>query len=788
MLILMKARVLVTLFALFASVLPAFADGLIVIHHPPHRPFPPPRPWPQPPWPAPRPHPVFAPLEVVYHHVEVTIDGQKATTKVDQEFANPNNATLEGDYLFPIPRGAHIDTFTMRVGDQDLEAELLDARKARAIYEDIVRRQRDPALLEYSDRGAFRVRIFPIEPHARKRVQLTYTQLLRNDSGLISYLYPLNTEKFSAQPLKTANVKITLQQSAPLKALYSPSHRVDIRRDGERRATVSWETRDARPDTDFQLLFSTSESDIGVSLLAHRPLGDDGTFLLFAAPGAERRRSDDPPHAKDVVFVVDTSGSMAGKKIAQARKALAFCVENLNDVDRFEVVRFSSETEPCFERLVDASRANRERAATWIEQLRPIGGTAIHDALQHALRLRPTANARPFVIIFLTDGQPTIGETNDDRIVAALNRDERGAATRIFCFGIGTDVNAHLLDRIVERTRAVSQYVLPDEDLEVKLSTFFTKIREPLLTDLKITWPDGVRVTKAYPHPLPDLFRGDQLVLAGRYTGTGEGDVIIEGLVDGRPRRIVHRVRFPARAEDNVFIPQLWATRRVGWLLDEIRLRGENAEVRDEIVSLARRHGIVTPYTSYLILEDEARRGVPVGQRSFRELDRDASAQAMLRDGYRDLRREKSGDIGTFNARASSSLKDAERADAITLNSFEVGKALASVGGSAAAPAGADRTGAAHATTPPPAAESLRTIENTQQAARNVGGKTFFQSGAQWTDSATQQLKPAKVVRLQFGADDYFRLLRDRPEVGAWLALGSNVQFALGDTLYEVSE
>src|SRR5688500_351989 len=239
----MKARVLFVLIALVLNA-SALADGLIVIRHLP------PRPWPMPqPWPTPRPHPVFAPLEVVYHKVEVTIDAQKATTRVDQEFASPNNITLEGDYLFPIPRGGHIDKFTMRVGDKDLEAELLDAGKARAIYEEIVRRQRDPALLEYTGRGAFRVRIFPIEPHSRKRVQLTYTELLRNDGGLVSYVYPLNTEKFSAQPLKIAAVKIDLRQSAPLKALYSPSHQVEIRRDGERRATIGWETTNARPDT-----------------------------------------------------------------------------------------------------------------------------------------------------------------------------------------------------------------------------------------------------------------------------------------------------------------------------------------------------------------------------------------------------------------------------------------------------------------------------------------------------------------------------------------------------------
>lgn len=771
-----------TLAAFVALSCSALADGLIIIHNPPARPWPPPHHWPQP-----RPHPVFAPLEVVYHNVDVTIDGQKATTRVDQEFANPNNATLEGEYLFPIPKGAQIDKFTMRVGDRDLEAELLDASKARAIYEEIVRKQKDPALLEYTGRGAFRVRIFPIEPHSRKRVQLTYTELLQSDAGVMSYLYPLNTEKFSAQPLKTAAIKIRLDAGSPIKALYSPTHPVDVKRDGDRRATIGWETTNARPDRDFQVLFSTANTEVGVSLLAHRPAGEEGSFLLLAAPSAEPKKSGEKPNPKDVVFVVDTSGSMAGKKLEQAKKALAFCVENLNDVDRFEVLRFSSETEPCFDKLTDTNRDSRARAQSWIEALKPIGGTAIHDALQQALRLRPSSNGRPFVIIFLTDGQPTVGETREDRIVASVGPDG-GAPTRIFCFGIGTDVNTHLLDKIVERTRAASQFVLPDEDLELKVSSFFTKIKEPLLTDIKITWPEGVRVTKAYPHALPDLFRGDQLVLAGRYSGAGEGDILIEGLVNGRPHRITQRVRFPKQASDNEFIPRLWATRRVGWLLDEIRLRGENAELRDEVAQLARRYAIVTPYTSYLIVEDEARRGVPMAQRSMQSLEQNREVQGIFREGYNRMRAEKAGDIGTLNARASSSLKNAQSADtAITLNSFEVSTATSMAAAAKAAPA-ATFGGSTRAPVPASPAAAAQQIASVQQNARSVAGKTFFQNGTQWLDSDVQRAKPAKTVRVQFGGSDYFKLIADQPAAAEWLALGQNVQFTLGDTLYDIFE
>lgn len=768
----MKKILLLALSLLAASTAASRADGFIVVHRPPI----PPRPGPA---------PVYTPLEVTYHRVDVAIDGQKATTHVDQEFFNPNGIVLEGDYLFPIPEGAHIDKFTMHIGDRDMEAELLDATKARTIYEDIVRQQRDPALLEYTGRGAFHVRIFPIEARRGKRIQLTYTELLHNDAGLVAYRYPLNTEKFSAQPLKTASIKVALAQASPIKALYSPSHTVEIRRDGDRKATIGWETANTRPDRDFQLLYSTAESEVGLSLLTQRTNATDGTFLLLASPGGDPMKADAQANPKDVVFVLDTSGSMAGKKLEQAKKALRFCVENLNDVDRFEVLHFATEVEPCFTSLRGAERKNRDEATKWIDALRPIGGTAIADALQQALKLRPGTGDRPFVVIFLTDGQPTVGETSEDRIVS-LATPSGGAPTRVFCFGIGTDVNTHLLDKIVERTRAASQFVLPEEDLEIKVSSFFTRIKDPLLTNVKITWPEGVRVTATYPSPLPDLFRGDQLVLTGRYTGSGEGDVVLEGTVNGQPRRITQRVKFPETSKGNEFVPQLWATRRVGFLLDEIRLRGESTELRDEVVDLARRYAIVTPYTSYLIVEDEARRGVPVTSRSLQLLDRSATAQSVLREGWQALPKEKAGDTGAFNARASKVFKDSVApAEALTANKSEVSKAVTS----APMPVPTSPAYSGKPASAPAPIERKKALDAVAQETRVVNGRAFYLNGNQWSDSTAQQSANAKRrQQIKFASEEYFRLLTSNREAAPWLALGKNVQFTLGDTFYEITE
>jgi Ca-activated chloride channel family protein len=334
-------------------------------------------------------------------------------------------------------------------------------------------------------------------------------------------------------------------------------------------------------------------------------------------------------------------------------------------------------------------------------------------------------------------------------------------------------VNTHLLDKIVERTRAASQFVMEDEDLEVKVSSFFTKIKEPLLTNLKISWPDSVRVTKVFPNPLPDLFRGDQLVLAGRYSGSGEGDVVLEGTLNGEPKRIVQRVKFPDTQWGNEFVPQLWAMRRVGWLLDEIRLRGESTELREEVVELARRYAIVTPYTSYLIVEDEARRHVPVTMRSLQTLDKDRGAQLRLRESWDSLSTEKAGVVGNSNARANQSLKYAEApAPAADVSKSESKKAV----------------GAAKSATAPEAARIEKELDAVEQNTRVVRGKSFYQNGTQWIDADAQKAKNTKAVRIQFASEEYFRLLASNADAAQWLALGRNIQFALGDTLYEVYE
>src|SRR6266545_4820453 len=807
---------------LLGTISSGFGAGLIIVDeahwwpgprppiYPP--PWPPPRPRPEPwprPWPVPPPRVYsFCPLEVTRHQADIRINDQVATTSIEQEFYNPNAQRIEGTFLFPVSKGAQIRKFTMEIDGKPVEAELMSADKARGIYEDIVRKLRDPALLEYAGQDVFKVRIFPIEPRAKKRVSLSYTQLLKSDSGLIGYAYPLNTEKFSAKPIPDVSLKVEVETKRPLKSIYSPSHNVEIKRHGANKATLGYEARNVKPDTDFQIFFAPEADDIGVNLMTYQTSSDDGYFLLLASPGIDPNDKKVVP--KDVAFVLDTSGSMAGQKLDQAKKALSFCVENLNDDDHFEIIRFSTETEPLFNKLTAASKENRSRASDFIKELKPIGGTAIDDALRKALDLRPgssrreeahsssaepptqntdrksqslvtsaATSERPFLVIFLTDGLPTIGNTDENQIVANVKKGS-GGNVRVFCFGIGHDVNTHLLDKITEETRAFSQYVLPEEDIEVKVSNFFDKIKDPILTNPTLSFTGDIRVTKLYPAPLPDLFKGQQLVLAGRYTGKGASAVVLEGTVNGAKKKFTYDVNFSGDATEHDFIPRLWATRRVGHLLEEIRLHGENAELKEEVTELARKYSIVTPYTAYLIVEDEARRGVPILSQTLPQLQEYEAARRSVGEYYQDSMMKRYGLAPVTRSRSELAFKSANApAEAIS-----AGGAEAQRGFVALAPQSIPSPGAAGRTAAGGTVAAERVAQYTQQT-QFVGGRSFYQNGNQWIDASVQKLKDAKRVRVQFNSKEYFDLVTKKPEALPWLALGQNVQFAMNGTVYE---
>lgn len=734
----MKTRkysiLLVSVLMLFQT--STFADGFIVI---------------------PRPHPLPNPfpLEVVYHKVDVKINGQSAITKIDQAFYNPSHHQLEGYYIFPVPKGAVISNFTMLINGKETKAELMDADKARNIYEEIVRQMRDPALLEYSEQNIFKLRIFPIEPRSEKKISISYSQVLESDNNLFEYLYPLNTEKFSAKPLKNVSVKVDIKSAEKIKNIYCPTHEVDIVNKNDYHSIISYEAENIKPAIDFKLYFSKNSSTVGLSVWTYKSGNEDGYFLLSASPSIGFDKTN--IESKDITFILDVSGSMSGEKIEQAKKALLYCVNNLNSDDHFNIVRFSTEAYSLFTSLEKADRKNISTAREFIRDLQAIGGTNIEEAFDVAFK-NYKKSTRPHFIVFLTDGKPTIGETNEDNLLRKITNLNKNNS-RIFTFGIGDDINTHLLDKITEASKAWRTYVDESEDIEIKVSNFYDKIQSPVLTDLKLNFGNGITIYQTYPKDIPDLFKGSNILVFGRYKGFGDAKVTLTGMLNNQKKEFITNGNFEKKSDNFSFIPTLWASRRIGYLLDLIRLNGENKEVIEEITVLARKHGIITPYTSYLILEDEAIRNR--NGRLADDLQTIPPRPELRRDNEADYfrMREKSGRGSVVVSEEFQKLNTASN-----YNQMQQGS---------------DRLAYK---------DSKGQIRNLTQQVKNISGRAVYQQDKFWIDSELQNQTNARKIRIQFNSEEYYKLLNKEPETTQFLALGRNVRFLHKNIFYEVYE
>ena len=517
--------------AFFSAVISINAQGIIIpIRCDVDRRCPPPRPIPQ-------PIPVPNALPVKSIKLDTKIEGQVATTHIEQIFRNDTPYTLEGTYFFPIPESASIIEFSIWENGKKLVGEVRSREEARRIYDEIVRRQRDPGLLEYAGKDLFQASIFPIAPNSDKKLELTYSQVLKAESGTVAYRYPLGTGRniwarnvrpmpmsrienssrtVNDQKFGTVSGKIEIIGKQALRNIYSPSHSVDVSRNSETKATVSFETNSN--DNDFQLFYGVSNTDFGMSLLTYREPGKDGYFLMLLSPKddvAERELVN-----KDIVFVLDTSGSMADDgKMDKARAALLFGIRSLREGDRFNVINFAGEEHLLEKGVVAASTANKNRGEEFVKKLKPNGGTNINDALRAALRQFDSSD-RPKMLVFLTDGLPTVGETDIERINRNV-KEIKIENLRLFPFGVGYDVNTTLLDKLAAENSGVADYVEPKENLEVKVSNFFTKVSSPVLSNLELDF-GNLQTDLMYPRTLTDIFKGSQLAIIGRYTNASD--------------------------------------------------------------------------------------------------------------------------------------------------------------------------------------------------------------------------------------------------------------------------
>jgi Ca-activated chloride channel family protein len=545
------------------------------------------------------------PLAMLNHKVTIAIEDQVAVTHVEQTFRNHTDRPLEAAYVFPLPKGASLDHFSMWVDGKEVKGEIIEAAKARELYTDLVRRTQDPGLLEYLGNNLAQLKAFPIPAHSDQKVGLSFQNIAANENGTVEYIYPLKTDGKAIATLEDFSITATIKSQHGIANVYSPTHAITLKRASDKEVTVNFDQNQAVFDKDFQLFYAAGDKDVGLTVLTHRPIAtEDGYFTMLLTPRVEIPKEEVVP--RDMVLVLDTSGSMKGVKMEQARKALTYCLDQLGPKDRFALINFSTTVNRYRDALLDSTPEQIGQAKKWVQKLQATGGTAIDGAMASALAFRGEDAGRAFNIVFFTDGEPTVGETDIDKIlknIAAKNT----ANTRIFTFGVGDDVNATFLDRVADDTRALVTYVRPAEDISEKAAGLYAKISNPVLTNLKVTATNDISFNEMYPTALPDLFHGGQLVVMGRFSGKGKSTIKLEGSIGTQKKEFTYDVTFPDKTnDDHAFVEQLWARRKVGFMLDQIRANGQKPELVTEVTALAKKYGITTPYTSYLIVPDAA--------------------------------------------------------------------------------------------------------------------------------------------------------------------------------------
>ena len=525
------------------------------------------------------------PLRLAYQRVEVAIVGQVATTKVEQSYRNTTDRDLEAELYLPRCRlsASVLRDFSMWVGGKRYKGEAVDAKAARQTYEDIVRRLQDPGLLEYIGRDLWKVRIYPVPHRGEQKIEISSTSILPAEGDMISYQYLLRTGQTVRTTEKDFTMVVRIKSESPLGPIYSPSHAVELVRRGDHEAIVSFEQARCQLDKDFQLYFSPKAERVGFSLLAQRESpGERGYFLLLVSPSDLGTAKAAP---RDLVLVLDTSSSMEGEKLRKAKAALKHTFSSLNPDDRFALVSFASTPVSFCDELAPAAAADLRAAGAWVDKLEAAGGTDISAALEAALAIRTAHQPnRSFQIVFLTDGLPTVGLKETPEILKILDRRNRHGI-RIYTFGVGDDVDAHLLDLLAEKTSACSTYVRPGEDIEAKVSAFSQKIARPARTALKLAISGGPHLVEMFPPRLPDLFQGEQLQIAGRYAGHGPATLTLKGQSGDVRFSETFRTDFPEEASDHNFVAPIWARRKVEPSIGaRVRLNGESAEVKHELV------------------------------------------------------------------------------------------------------------------------------------------------------------------------------------------------------------
>ena len=687
------------------------------------------------------------PVQVWLDHIHVDIVDQVAIKTYNCTFKNLNaRAVVGGTCYMELEPGARIDNMVVVVNGKTTQGEILDVKKANDVFAQMVKEGGAPALLEYYGNQLIQTRIPRIEPRGTVNVQLKYTTVLKRKGGLIR-LQMLNTNpKALMQPLQSASVTVNIRSSQPIKNLYSPTHSIKIEETKGWDVSATWSEKNYLPKHPFVLYYQVSDSDVGASLLAFHEKDEDGHFMLMLSPtvgSGPGQIKDSQILSKDIVFCVDTSGSMlANGKMEQATKALTYCVDHLRDGDRFNIVDFSTVARNFSSTgLVKLDADSKARALKYIDRLAPRGGTAIAEALEVALDQLAGDDGRLKMIVFATDGLPTIGTRDSSEILRGVaKRNTHGV--RMFVFGEGNDVNTRLLDFLALNHRGEAEYILPDEDITKKISGFFDRVGSPIMTDLKLEF-DGIEVRDVFPRRIYDVYRGEQVVLYGKYIGGGEKTIKLTGTMKGKRQTFEYKVDFPNDSPDdkNAFVPRLWAGQKVDFLLNEIRkAEKEDQELIQEVTFLAKRYGIVTPYTSYLMINDSCNQPMKSQVTYF---------NSRLRDARSGLLGDVSGKYAVQNAQELSKNRRAAQAQGAATSLY------------AQVHDGLKREGAGQT-------QALAAV-------RYVGNRTFYNASNVWYDSRYDVSQASKVQDVKIGSAEYLKLFSANPRAARSMAQGEVV-------------
>jgi Ca-activated chloride channel family protein len=702
--------------------------------------------------------------------VKVELRDRVLRYEVEERFVNRGGTVGEADYVFPLPKNAAFRDLKLSIDGELVAGETMNATDARRIYEEIVRSQRDPALVEWMGHGMLRTRIFPIQPGEERRVVVRYESVAdrEGDAVRIDYFRGSNPDRGVQQQgggawegsnrrmtdAARTSFALTYRAGGELGEAYSPTHELDVERDGVRRDA---RIRGGGPDITVLVALRRSR-DASISMLPHAVRGEPGYALITVTPPADVAGNRLP---RDITFVIDVSGSMAGKKMEQAKAAGHQLLGTLSAQDRFRVIDFSTDVRSFRDDFVPATDANVRAARRYIDDLDATGSTNISGALEQALRsgsncgslaeARDDCAARVPIVLFMTDGAPTVGDRDPGSIAAKAARMRRGA--RVFTFGVGADLNVGLIEQLALEGRGTAHFVRPDESVERSVELVASRLRQPLLTDVRVEVAgSNVRLSRLYPGGEQDIFAGQDLVLLARYDGSGSANVVVRGRSGGRDVQWSTLRNFPRDERDNAFVPRLWATQRIGWLSAEKRKNGGSTEIDGEIRQLGERFGIPTEFTSYLVLEP----GMVAGAQTQRGRLQDMRGAPVTSGGVR----------GSVGSGASSVAPPGAPAPAVA--QFEQARE-ASQQRAARSLAAADVA-----------------MESRPDAARRAGNRVFTRDGERWIDS---RFKPElRVYKVKAYSQGYFALLEKLPELRESLAIGDKVVVAGRAVAVEIVE